>query len=118
MNLTFIGGDRLDEAAARFAGHAGRTRIIPEGIRRFATWAPLLIPFYIPHGAAWDKAWTGAETIGKTHPPLVGAIWSVVFAYGLAVLGAGFAYRAIARRWNGARPLEGSAAARHAASRS
>ena len=44
------------------SGYAGRTRVIPEGIRRFATWAPLLIPFYIPRGADWDKAWTGAET--------------------------------------------------------
>ena len=31
VNLTFIGGDRADEAAARFAGHAARTRIIPAG---------------------------------------------------------------------------------------
>ena len=31
-----------------------------EGIRRFGTWAPLLLPFYIPRGAEWDKAWTGA----------------------------------------------------------
>ena len=104
VNLTFIGGDRLDEAAARFTGHAGRTRVIPEGIRRFATWAPLLIPFYIPHGPDWDRAWTGAEAIGKTHPPVEGAVWSVVAVYALALFGAGLAFRAIARRWNGARP--------------
>ena len=103
VNLTFIGGDRLDEVAARFSGHAGRTRVIPEGIRRFATWAPLLIPFYIPHGADWDRAWTGAETIGRTHPPVAGAVWSVVAVYVLALFCAGLAFRAIARRWNGAR---------------
>ncbi len=104
VNLTFIGGDRLDEVAARFSGHAGRTRVIPEGIRRFATWAPLLIPFYIPHGPDWDRAWTGAETIGRTHPPVTGAVSSVVAVYVLALFCAGLAFRAIARRWNGARP--------------
>ena len=103
VNLTFIGGDRLDEVAARFSGHAGRTRVIPEGIRRFATWAPLLIPFYIPHGPDWDRAWTGAETIGRTHPPVSAPVWSVVAVYVLAFLGGGLALRAIARRWNGAR---------------
>ncbi len=51
VNLSFLGGDRADEAAARFIGHHGRTRAIPDGIRRFGTWAPLLIPFYIPRGA-------------------------------------------------------------------
>ena len=51
VNLSFLGGDRADEAAARFVGHHGRTRAIPDGIRRFGTWAPLLIPFYIPRGA-------------------------------------------------------------------
>ncbi|RYB02694.1 glycosyl transferase family 36 [Lichenibacterium ramalinae] len=103
VNLTFIGGDRLDEVAARFSGHAGRTRVIPEGIRRFATWAPLLIPFYIPHGPDWDRAWTGAETIGRTHPPVAGAVWSIVAVYVVALFCAGLAFRAIARRWNGAR---------------
>ena len=35
VNLSFLGGDRADEAAARFIGHNGRTRAIPDGIRRF-----------------------------------------------------------------------------------
>src|SRR5208282_2320870 len=61
VNLSFLGADKADEAAARFAGYAARARIIPEAIRRFLTWAPLLIPFYIPRGAEWDQAWTGAE---------------------------------------------------------
>ena len=65
VNLSFLGGDRADEAAARFVGHHGRTRAIPDGIRRFGTWAPLLIPFYIPRGPEWDKAWTGAETLAR-----------------------------------------------------
>ena len=38
VNLTFAGGDRLDEAAGRWLGHPQRTRAIPDGIRRFATW--------------------------------------------------------------------------------
>ena len=68
VNLSFLGGDRADEAAARFIGHRGRTRAIPDGIRRFGTWAPLLIPFYIPRGAEWDQAWTGAETLARGGP--------------------------------------------------
>ncbi len=103
VNLTFIGGDRLDEVAARFTGHAGRTRVIPEGVRRFATWAPLLIPFYIPHGPDWDRAWTGAEQIGRTHPPVAAPVWSVVAVYLLAVFAAGLGFRAVARAWNGPR---------------
>ena len=109
VNLTFIGGDRLDESAARFAGHAGRTRIIPEGIRRFATWAPLLIPFYIPRGPDWDKAWTGAETIRNTSPPLAAPVWSMVVVYGAAALLAGLVLRAIGRRWNGRRASDAPA---------
>jgi cyclic beta-1,2-glucan synthetase len=35
VNLSFVGGDRADEAAGRFLGHAARTRVIPDGIRRF-----------------------------------------------------------------------------------
>ena len=69
VNLSFLGGDRADEAAARFIGHKGRTRAIPDGIRRFGTWAPLLIPFYIPRGAEWDLAWTGAETLARGAAP-------------------------------------------------
>ena len=102
VNLTFIGGDRLDEAAARYVGYAGRTRVIPEGIRRFATWAPLLIPFYIPRGPAWDQAWTGAETIAQVAAADRHAVLSLVFAYALAcALHGGSSSWVIARHWNG-----------------
>jgi cyclic beta-1,2-glucan synthetase len=84
VNLSFVGGDRADEAAGRFLGHAQRTRVIPDGIRRFATWAPLLIPFYIPRGADWDKAWTGAETLRNAGGPLPGAVRTLAIAYGIA----------------------------------
>jgi len=69
VNFSFVGGDLLDEKAARFVGKEQTSRAIPEGIRRFGTWAPLLLPFYIPHGGDWDKAWTAAEQISQTRPP-------------------------------------------------
>ena len=86
VNLSFLGGDRADEAAGRFLGYGARTRAIPDGIRRFGTWAPLLLPFYIPRGADWDKAWTGAEALshGGAMP---GPVKTLAVAY--AVAGAG-----------------------------
>ena len=69
VNLSFVGGDIADEKAARFLGKAQISRAIPEGIRRFGTWAPLLLPFYIPRGAEWDKAWSGAEQMTHMRPP-------------------------------------------------
>lgn len=111
VNLTFIGGDRADEAAARFTGHSGRTRVIPDGIRRFATWAPLLIPFYIPRGAEWDKAWTGAETI-RSHPGAVARpVWELYAAYAAAGLLFFIAAVVIRRVWRGRVPAAGPAAA-------
>ena len=107
VNLTFIGGDRLDEASARFAGHSGRTRVIPDGIRRFATWAPLLIPFYIPRGPEWDKAWTGAEQLRARPGALDHSVLSVLLAYsaaGLAFVGAAMLIRHF---WRGTVPAPG-----------
>ncbi|ARN83804.1 GH36-type glycosyl hydrolase domain-containing protein [Methylocystis bryophila] len=69
VNLSFVGGDIADEQAARFLGKAQISRAIPEGIRRFGTWAPLLLPFYIPRGAEWDKAWSAAEQMTNLRPP-------------------------------------------------
>jgi cyclic beta-1,2-glucan synthetase len=64
VNLSFIGMDRLDERLARFIGPAAATaRFIPEGVKRFTTWAPLLIPFFIPRGKDWDWAWSQSEAI-------------------------------------------------------
>ncbi len=100
VNLSFLGGDRADEAAARFIGHNGRTRAIPDGIRRFGTWAPLLIPFYIPRGAEWDKAWTGAETLGHGGAPMPDAVKTLGVAYGAAIAAmAAAGVAAVAREW-------------------
>jgi cyclic beta-1,2-glucan synthetase len=98
VNLSFVGGDRADEAAGRFLGHAQRTRVIPDGIRKFATWAPLLIPFYIPRGAEWDQAWTGAETLHNAGGPLPGPVRTLAIAYGIAGITMAFIGLAVARR--------------------
>src|SRR6202044_18080 len=94
VNLSFLGGDRADEAAGRFLGYGARTRAIPDGIRRFGTWAPLLIPFYIPRGAEWDKAWTGAEALSHGGAPMPDAVKTLAFAY--AASGAAIAAASVA----------------------
>ena len=53
---------------ARFLSPAATARCIPEGVKRFTTWMPLLIPFYIPRGRDWDYAWSQAEGIAKSRP--------------------------------------------------
>ncbi|MFH1414975.1 MAG: hypothetical protein ABIH89_02680 [Elusimicrobiota bacterium] len=63
VNLSFIGMDKLDDKIARFIGPAAAQRYIPEAIKRFTTWAPLLLPFYLPRGQAWDHAWTTSEAM-------------------------------------------------------
>ncbi len=68
VNLSFLGMDRLEERLARFLGPAATARCIPEGVKRFATWAPLLIPFYIPRGQDWDYAWKTAEAERAAQP--------------------------------------------------
>ncbi|MEF3365094.1 glycosyl transferase family 36 [Methylocystis sp. 9N] len=91
VNLSFVGGDVADEKAARFVGKAQTSRAIPEGIRRFGTWAPLLLPFYIPRGVEWDKAWGAAEQLSHTRPPsyaylVVGyLVYAALVAFGLVI---------------------------------
>lgn len=63
VNLSFIGMDKLDEKIAKFIGPASAQRYIPEAVKRFMTWAPLLIPFYLPRGESWDYAWNTSEAI-------------------------------------------------------
>ena len=63
VNLSFIGMDKLDEKVARFIGPHAAARYIPEGVKRFTTWAPLLIPFYLPAGAHWNQVWDESQAI-------------------------------------------------------
>jgi cyclic beta-1,2-glucan synthetase len=69
VNLSFLGMDRLDARLARSLTPAATARFIPEAVKRFTTWAPLLIPFYIPRGADWDYAWGQSQAIQKTQGP-------------------------------------------------
>jgi cyclic beta-1,2-glucan synthetase len=72
VNLSFLGMDRLDRRLSRFLAPAATARCIPEAVKRFTTWAPLLIPFYIPRGKDWDLAWAQAEAIhGQGHGGLL-----------------------------------------------
>ena len=50
VNLSFLGMDKLERRLARFLAPAATARCIPEAVKRFATWGPLLIPYYIPVG--------------------------------------------------------------------
>jgi len=68
VNLSFLGMDRLDERLSRFLGPAATARCIPEAVKRFTTWAPLLLPFYIPRGKDWDVAWSESQAIQNAHP--------------------------------------------------
>ncbi len=80
VNLSFIGMDRLDERLARFIGPDAAARFIPEGVKRFTTWAPLLIPFYLPAGADWDRVWNESQAILASSS---GGLAATVAAHGL-----------------------------------
>lgn len=106
VNLSFIGLDRLDERAARFIGPAATARFIPEGVKRFATWAPLLIPYYIPAGSDWDYVWNRSSAIlaashGWVESWMLLPAWERVLVWtgtvGVATAVAGVCRRACAR---------------------
>src|SRR5437763_6891992 len=65
VNLSFLGMDRLDRRLSRFLAPAATARSIPEAVKRFTTWAPLLLPFYIPRGPDWDYAWSQSEALQR-----------------------------------------------------
>ena len=97
VNLSFIGLDRLDERAARFIGQAATVRFIPEGVKRFATWMPLLIPYYIPAGADWDYVWNTSATILAASRGWVAALRALPAGHVAALaLGAAAAATAVA----------------------
>ncbi len=84
VNLSFIGGDALDGWASRYAGHTVRAGVIPDGIRRFATWAPLVIPFYIPREQSWDTAWKLSQEMQQAGGPMPFPVIQVTSAYAAA----------------------------------
>src|SRR5262249_4239259 len=79
VNLSFLGTDWLERRLSRLLAPAATARCIPEGVKRFTTWAPLLIPFYLPMGKDWDYAWSRAEALrgrGQGGPLAAGASWT------------------------------------------
>ena len=46
---------------------------------------PCLIPFYIPRGAEWDQAWTGAETLARGGAPMPEPVRTLAYAYAGAI---------------------------------
>lgn len=110
VNLSFLGMDRLDRRLARFLSPAATARCVPEAVKRFTTWAPLLIPFYIPRGKDWDLAWSQAQAIqARSTGDLFSAITSLPVG-GLMTLAAVSATAAtatssFARWWGGRRAM-------------
>ncbi|MGB5097245.1 MAG: hypothetical protein WBN82_04965, partial [Porticoccaceae bacterium] len=84
VNFSFVGMDAVNARLARALGHGPRGQAIPEGLRRFATWAPLLIPFYIPRGGEWEYVWTRAEGMHGHAGPLLPAVRDLLGAYAVA----------------------------------
>jgi cyclic beta-1,2-glucan synthetase len=84
VNLSFLGVDRLDERCATFVGPEATARFIPEGVKRFTTWAPLLIPFYLPKGEQWAQVFGAGAAIqarqAGTAPGLLSLILAAVAA--------------------------------------
>jgi cyclic beta-1,2-glucan synthetase len=107
VNLSFVGGDVVDEKAAAFLGKAQKSRAIPEGIRRFGTWAPLLLPFYIPRGAEWDRAWSAAEQMSGVRPPAYTYLFGGYMLYAGVLAFALVVYLLIQLARAGKLPLEG-----------
>lgn len=73
VNLSFIGMETLDSRFVRFVNKSGSIvrSVIPEGVQRFMTWAPLLIPYYIPAGEYWTYALGESVKIKAATPAYV-----------------------------------------------
>ena len=109
VNLSFLGMDKLEENLARRLAPAATARCIPEGVKRFTTWGPLLIPFYIPRGADWDLAWNTSQAIlSRNQGGLLAAVAALDLAHKLLLgaeaviaMTAGFAMvRVLRARWS------------------
>jgi len=90
VNLSFLGVDRLDERCAEFVGPEATARFIPEGVKRFTTWAPLLIPFYLPKGEQWAQVFSIGAAIqarrADAAPGLVTLILAAMAAVAVVTL--------------------------------
>ena len=86
VNFSFVGMDAVNARLARALGQGPRGQAIPEGLRRFATWAPLLVPFYIPRGGEWEYVWMRAEGMQHHAGPLLPAVRDLLGAYALAAV--------------------------------
>jgi cyclic beta-1,2-glucan synthetase len=80
VNLSFLGVDRLDERCAAFVGREATARFIPEGVKRFTTWAPLLIPFYLPKGDQWAQVFSAGAAIQARQAFAVPGLVSLIAA--------------------------------------
>ncbi|OGW79252.1 MAG: hypothetical protein A3G33_00180 [Omnitrophica bacterium RIFCSPLOWO2_12_FULL_44_17] len=112
VNLSFMGMDKLDEKLSRFIGPAAAQRYIPEGVKRFTTWAPLLIPFYLPRGEKWDYAWNTSLAMqagrkgGIIETLQSFSLMELLAVIGVAILvctGISFVFRSFRRRAEGRR---------------
>ncbi len=102
VNLSFIGMERLDARVARFLGADATSRCFPEGVKRFTTWAPLLLPFYIPAGAVWDRVWAQSQAIKLGGVSWVEQVWQQSgVVLGLEAGGVVAAVAVVAGVWRG-----------------
>ncbi|MBM4152094.1 MAG: hypothetical protein FJ220_01045, partial [Kiritimatiellaceae bacterium] len=83
VNLSFLGVDQLDERCATFVGADATARFIPEAVKRFTTWAPLLIPFYLPKGDQWAQVFSAGAAI-QARP----AAWTIGWPLALGLIAA------------------------------
>jgi cyclic beta-1,2-glucan synthetase len=81
VNLSFLGMEKLDTRCASFVGKDATARFIPEGVKRFTTWAPLLIPFYLPKGDQWEQVFRNGSALQSANGTLEPGwmAWGVVF---------------------------------------
>lgn len=87
VNLSFLGVDRLDERCASFVGPEATARFIPEGVKRFTTWAPLLIPFYLPKGEQWAQVFNiGAAIQARQAGAAPGLVTLILIAVAAAAV--------------------------------
>ena len=86
VNLSFLGMDKLDERCATFVGKDATARFIPEGVKRFTTWAPLLIPFYLPKGDEWNQVFENGLALQASAGQFPFGVLSITAVFVLATV--------------------------------